>query len=572
MLLPKKGKLTHASGSKLGSNTKNDRIQRTSSRSKKNKVEAHHKKFRSSANKNNHVSDCNANVKNVAWSNNSDTICLSCKECLFSANHDACVVKYLKKMQKRKVAKSAKQKVKSEWKPTRRIFKTIGLKWIPTGRTFNLIIEIVLCYYGIWRSTAGEIFLFLVLRRDGTLAKQGLVKGLPKLKYTKDHLLMRVASINEKMYILVIVDDYSHFTWVKFFRTKDEALEIIIKFLKQAQVGLNATVRYLRTDNGTEFINQTLRNYTEEDLGKLQPKADIRIFIGYSPTQKGVTGLNKRTRQIMETMNVQFDELTQMASEQHDSGPKLQGLTSEHINTARVSSSTSIEKDDPSPSTSPNNETTNSPINSTNVEELHNKEDTVFNNDTFTNPFAPPVTISAESSSRIVDTSNMHTFQQPQINTKRWTKDHPLVTIIGNPSKIVSTRRQLAIDALWCYFHAFLVKEEPKNYKEAMKESCWIEAMQEEIHEFERLKVWELVPRPDKVMIINQKWIFKVKLDEYGGVLKNKARLVTKGYRQEEGIDFEESFAPVACIKAIHIFIAYSAHMNMIVFQMDVKT
>ncbi|GJV09842.1 retrovirus-related pol polyprotein from transposon TNT 1-94 [Tanacetum coccineum] len=79
-----------------------------------------------------------------------------------------------------------------------------------------------------------------------------------------------------------------------------------------------------------------------------------------------------------------------------------------------------------------------------------------------------------------------------------------------------------------------------------MKESCWIEAMQEEIHEFERLKVWELVPRPDKVMIINQKWIFKVKLDEYGGVLKNKARLVTKGYRQEEGIDFEESFAPVA--------------------------
>ncbi|GKF59457.1 hypothetical protein Tco_0176243 [Tanacetum coccineum] len=186
--------------------------------------------------------------------------------------------------------------------------------------------------------------------------------------------------------------------------------------------------------------------------------------------------------------------------------------------TARVSSSTSIEKDDPSPSTSPNNETTNSPINSTNVEELHNKEDTVFNNDTFTNPFALPVTISAESSSRIVDTSNMHTFQQPQINTKRWTKDHPLVTIIGNPSKIVSTRRQLAIDALWCYFHAFLVKEEPKNYKEAMIESSWIEAMQEEIHEFERLEVWELVPRLDKFMI-NLKWIFKVKLDEYGGVL-----------------------------------------------------
>ncbi|GJR83081.1 retrovirus-related pol polyprotein from transposon TNT 1-94 [Tanacetum coccineum] len=96
--------------------------------------------------------------------------------------------------------------------------------------------------------------------------------------------------------------------------------------------------------------------------------------------------------------------------------------------------------------------------------------------------------------------------------------------------------------------------------------------MQEEIHEFEWLEVWELVPRPDKAMIINLKWIFKVKLDEYGGVLKNKARLVANGYRQEEGIDFEESFAPVTHIKAIRIFLAYVAHKNMVVFQMDVKT
>ncbi|GJZ56261.1 retrovirus-related pol polyprotein from transposon TNT 1-94 [Tanacetum coccineum] len=81
--------------------------------------------------------------------------------------------------------------------------------------------------------------------------------------------------------------------------------------------------------------------------------------------------------------------------------------------------------------------------------------------------------------------------------------------------------------------------------------------MQEEIHEFERLEVWEVVPRPDKSMIISLKWIFKVKFDEYGRVLKNNARLVAKGYRQEEGIDFEESFAPVACIEAIRIFLAY---------------
>ncbi|GJV66828.1 retrovirus-related pol polyprotein from transposon TNT 1-94 [Tanacetum coccineum] len=96
--------------------------------------------------------------------------------------------------------------------------------------------------------------------------------------------------------------------------------------------------------------------------------------------------------------------------------------------------------------------------------------------------------------------------------------------------------------------------------------------IQEELNEFERLEVWELVPRPDKVMIITLKWIYKVKLDELGGILKNKARLVARGYRQEEGIDFEESFAPVARLDAIQIFLAYAAHMNMMVYQMDVKT
>ncbi|GKE52632.1 hypothetical protein Tco_1487788 [Tanacetum coccineum] len=101
---------TNASRSKPRSNTKNDRIPQPSSRSIKNKVQSHHKKFKSSANKNNHVSYCNVNVKNVALSKNYDTICLSSNECLFFANHDACVVQYLNKMQKRKVAKSAKQK------------------------------------------------------------------------------------------------------------------------------------------------------------------------------------------------------------------------------------------------------------------------------------------------------------------------------------------------------------------------------------------------------------------------------------------------------------------------------
>ncbi|GJX18975.1 retrovirus-related pol polyprotein from transposon TNT 1-94 [Tanacetum coccineum] len=96
--------------------------------------------------------------------------------------------------------------------------------------------------------------------------------------------------------------------------------------------------------------------------------------------------------------------------------------------------------------------------------------------------------------------------------------------------------------------------------------------MQEELNEFECLEVWELVPRPDCVMIITLKWIYKVKLDELGGMLKNKARLVARGHRQAKGIDFEESFALVARLEAIRIFIAFASHMNKIVYQIDMNT
>nr|GFD49565.1 retrovirus-related Pol polyprotein from transposon TNT 1-94 [Tanacetum cinerariifolium] len=123
-----------------------------------------------------------------------------------------------------------------------------------------------------------------------------------------------------------------------------------------------------------------------------------------------------------------------------------------------------------------------------------------------------------------------------------------------------STWLQLHEQALFCYYDAFMASVEPKTYKEVLTQACWIEAMQEELHEFERLDVWELVPRPDKVMVITLKWIYKVKLNELGGILKNKARLVARGYRHEEGIDFEESFALVARFEAIRIFLAYAAH------------
>ncbi|GJZ97206.1 retrovirus-related pol polyprotein from transposon TNT 1-94 [Tanacetum coccineum] len=494
------------------------------------------------------------------------------------------------------------------------------------------------------------------------------------------------------------------------------------------QVRLKETVRHIRTDNGTEFVNQTLREYYEkvgishetsvarspqqngvverrnrtlieaartmliyakaplflwaeavatacytqnrsmirrrhgktpyellhdkppdlsylhvfgalcyptndsENLGKLQPKADIGIFIGYAPTKKAFRIYNRRTRRIIETIHVDFDELTAMASEHSSSGPALHDMTPvtissglvpnppsstpfvppsrsdwdllfqpmfdeslnpppyvdlqapeviapipevvahEHAVSTGSPSSTTVDQDAPSPSNSHTTQETQTPIISHDVEEdNHDIEVAHMGNDPYFGIPIPEVTSDQSSSSDVIHTIVPPDHQVSEHNSK-WTKDHPLENIIGALDRPVSTRLQLHEQALFCYYDAFLTSVEPKNYKDALTQACWIEAMQEELHEFERLEVWELVPPPDKAFVITLKWIYKVKLDELGGILKNKARLVARGYRQEEGIDFEESFAPVARLEAIRIFLAFAAHMNMVVYQMDVKT
>nr|GEX36591.1 hypothetical protein [Tanacetum cinerariifolium] len=390
--------------------------------------------------------------------------------------------------------------------------------------------------------------------------------------------LMRVESINGKKYILVIVDDYSRFTWVKCLRSKDEAPDFIIKFLKMIQVRLKVPVRCIRTDNGTKFVNQTLREYYEEvgisletsvarspqqngvvERRKLQPKVDIGIFIGYAPTKKAFWIYNRCTRRIVETIHVDFDELTAMASEQSSSGPALNEMTHATISSGLVQkpsfltpyvppsrndwdllfqpmfdellnpspiqaestgslSSTTVDQDAPSPSKSQTTPKTQSSVIPQDVEEdIHDIEVAHMRNDPLFGVPIPEV-ISAQSSST----------------------DHPLENIIGQLSRPVSTWLQLHEQALFCYYDACLTSVEPKMYKNALTQSCWIEAMQDKLNEFERLE--------------------------------NKAHLVARGYGQEEGIDFEESFAPVARLEAIRIFPAYAAPKNMVVYQMDVKT
>ncbi|RYA38003.1 hypothetical protein DD606_26120, partial [Enterobacter cloacae complex sp. GF14B] len=113
---------------------------------------------------------------------------------------------------------------------------------------------------------------------------------------------------------------------------------------------------------------------------------------------------------------------------------------------------------------------------------------------------------------------------------------------------------------------------EPKNFKEAIIDDQLIVAMQEELNQFERNNVWELVEKPHNYPIIGTKWVFRNKLDEHGIIIRNKARLVTKGYNQEEGIDYEETYAPVARLEAIRMLLAYASIMNFKLYQMDVKS
>nr|GFB83180.1 retrovirus-related Pol polyprotein from transposon TNT 1-94 [Tanacetum cinerariifolium] len=116
------------------------------------------------------------------------------------------------------------------------------------------------------------------------------------------------------------------------------------------------------------------------------------------------------------------------------------------------------------------------------------------------------------------------------------------------------------------------VRQTSTECNEAMTDPAWIESMQEELLQFKRMNVWVTVPTPDNISPLTLKWIFKNKHDEEQTVIRNKSRLVVKGYRQKEGLDFEESIAPVARMEAIRIFLAYAAHKSFTVFQMDVKT
>ncbi|GJU99986.1 ribonuclease H-like domain-containing protein [Tanacetum coccineum] len=189
-----------------------------------------------------------------------------------------------------------------------------------------------------------------------------------------------------------------------------------------------------------------------------------------------------------------------------------------------------------------------------------------------------------------VDLGNItNSYIVPTTPNTRIHKDHPIDNVIGEVQSTVQTRRmskptseqgflsdvyeQKTHDTLnTCLYACFLSQIEPTSIAKALSDSSWVEAMQEELLQFKLQQVWILVDLPNGKKAIGTKWVFKNKKDERGIVIRNKARLVAQGHRQEEGIDYEEVFAPVARIEAIRLFLAYASFMGFLVYQMDVKS
>ncbi|GKD63333.1 retrovirus-related pol polyprotein from transposon TNT 1-94, partial [Tanacetum coccineum] len=418
---------TSTSGSQSKNSTRKNRITLAASSNKNNKtVEARPRKVMYSLNKKNHVSLCNANFKHDVKDVNSKFVCSTCNGCLFSANHDKCVVTYINDVNKCVKSKSSKSK-KIEWKPTGKVFTNVGHR--SSKSSCDMMRSSPICLL----SKASKTKSWLWHRRlsyfnFGTineLAKQGLVKGLPKLKYEKDHLCyacslrkskkhtlkpkfedtiqeklyllhmdlcgpMRIKSINGNKYILVLVDDYSRLL-----------------------------------DNGTEFVNQTLKSYYE-DVG-----ISHQTSVACTPRQNNIV---ERRNSILVEAN---PPSTPMFDEYFNPPPSV-------VSPVRIAIA-------PRPT-----DPTGSPL-STSIDQ------------------AVPSPSSQESSST-VQLSN-----PPLERISKWTKIHPLENVIDNPSRPVSTWKQLQTDAMWCFFDAFLTSVKPNNFNEAMLESSWIDAMQEEI-------------------------------------------------------------------------------------------
>jgi transposase InsO family protein len=438
---------------------------------------------------------------------------------------------------------------------------------------------------------------------------------------------MRTTSIGGKRYILVMVDDFSRFTWVGFLSKKSDTFEAFLQICQRVQSERDSIIGRIRSDRGGEFIdtgiieyctangikqefssprtpqqngvaerknrtiqemarvmlhNKSLPNhfwgeavntacYTinrtylrsgtmktsyelwygkkpdvkyfrvfgspcyvckdRESLGKFESRGDKGIFLGYLTNSRGYRVFNNSKNKVQESWNVVIDDTVLYESDSTgtcctdvlESPPQIPDSSSSELTPLSPTESLSISDYSPSPQST-----------------------------------------STNSSSEV--TSAPSEVNKP---VSRLQQSVSVNDIIGDASVGVRTRRQVAnVVQNVCY----LSNSEPKNITDALKDEDWILAMQEELNQFQRQDVWTLVSRPAHTNVIGTKWIYKNKSDEFGTVIRNKARLVAQGYTQMEGIDFDETFAPVARLESVRLLLAFACHHKFILYQMDVKS
>ncbi|CAN0825310.1 Retrovirus-related Pol polyprotein from transposon TNT 1-94 [Linum grandiflorum] len=273
---------------------------------------------------------------------------------------------------------------------------------------------------------------------------------------------------------------------------------------------------------------------TKDHLGKFDAKSDEGIFLGYSNLSKAYRVFNKRSNKIEESIHVLFDQTACDDANLQDTFDEDFGLI--------PSNSASIQ----------NNSNLFTPDLSTgDIDREEDLQQLVENS----NP---------EDTSEVVENQS-HQDNNDKQAPPHIIQRHPPSQVIGNFNERLVTRSKAA-------HSAFVSLVEPKNVKEALLDENWNFAMTDEMVQFARLHVWDLVPRPDDRIIIGTKWVFRNKTNDKGDIIRNKARMVAQGYDQEEGIDYDETFAPVARLEAIRLLCAFAALNKFKLFQMDVKS
>jgi len=490
------------------------------------------------------------------------------------------------------------------------------------------------------------------------IASKDLVIGLPKLKFERNKLCeacqmgkqtksffkpinvvsttrplellhmdlfgrSRTISLGGNYYGLVIVDDYSRFTWTFFIATKDETYHVFKNFSKVVQNEKNNSIMSIKSDHGRKFRNEkfdrfcsklrikhnfsaprtpqqngvverknrsleelarTMLNETglpkyfwvdvvsttcyvinrvlirpilkktpyelfrgrkpnlshlkvfgckcfilnngKDNLGKFDSKSDEGIFLGYSQHGHAYRVYNKRTMLVEESVHVNFDETNQVMQER--------------------------------PKTYADDEI---PITQQARAKLENKTE-----ETSVLPEIQSTEPEDQSAEQEAVTDKISSGLPKEWRVPR---NLSLDNVIGQVQKGVSTRSALN---QFCEHMAFVSQTEPKTVADALEDSSWITVMHEELNQFSRNEVWSLVPRTNGMNVIGTKWVLKNKLDEHGVIVRNKARLVTKGYNQEEGIDYGETYAPVARLEAVRLLLAYASMNKFELHQMDVKS